>query len=403
MKKLLLCVFLCLTMLVSCSNNSNDSVISDSVTDYEEVVTDTETAKDLSVYLTETNEENLISVKIPVFEDKAKDQLVYDYICGYFSNIGLTDFDLVYSENKVDLEEKTYSDYYIDVDYEITRSSSKVISIVFKGILNQKNAAHPMHLFFSLNIAPDTNERIFFKDSYVIDKELFNCFAAYARRNIEQKLGGWPENLGEFSEDICTLDSFLSGMKSEKAFFSYYTDNGVGISFPVPFALGNHIEAVIPYANLKSRIENIDTDTEIIETDTDVITDAVVTDDVADDTVYYSSVVVKGKVLSSACYFKVYPDEHYAEVPMTSIMRALGAEVSWDGSVFVVSYNGTEWKYDTKEMDYGLPLAPGTQHGVRNHIGEELIFDDGTAYRTFKFYFGVILTIDYENGSIVVK
>ena len=392
MKKLLLCVFLCLTMLVSCSDNPDDSVISDSVTDYEEIVTDIETAKDSSVYLTEINEENLISVKIPVFEDTAKNQLVYDYICGYFSNIGLTEFDLVYSDNRVELEEKTYSDYYIDVDYEITRSSSKVISIVFKGILNQKNAAHPMHLFFSLNIDLETNERIFFKDSYVIDKELFNCFAAYARRNIEQKLGGWPENLGEFSEDICTLDSFLSGMKSEKAFFSYYTDNGVGISFPVPFALGNHIEAVIPYPNLKSRIENIDTDTEIIETD-----------DVADDTVYYSSVVVKGKVLPSDCYFKVNPDEHYAEVPMTSIMRALGAEVNWDGSVFAVSYNGTEWKYDTKEMDYGLPLAPGTPHGVRNHMGEELLFDDGTAYRTLKYYFGVVLTIDYENGSIVVK
>ena len=54
-------------------------------------------------------------------------------------------------------------------------------------------------------------------------------------------------------------------------------------------------------------------------------------------------------------------------------------------------------------MDYGLPLAPGTPHGVRNHMGEELLFDDGTAYRTLKYYFGVVLTIDYENGSIVVK
>lgn len=145
----------------------------------------------------------------------------------------------------IDNEESSIS---LFLEYRITCQREDLLSIVFEGLYNDRTAAHPMHLFFTLNIEPQSGETITFSDRYAIDDALYETFAACAERDITENAGGtWPEGWGTFSDTICDKDSFLNGMRTSLDFSVFFTEEGVGISYPVPYALGDHMEVILPY------------------------------------------------------------------------------------------------------------------------------------------------------------
>ncbi len=275
MNRLLICIIFCISILTSCSVNKDNSVHTenssrptaiDSFTEDTDITTATDTYTNNntdidaagSVYLTECTEQNIISVKIPMFNEPSIDDLVSEYISGYFEKLTLTEFNLTLTNDSFDTEAHEYSEYYINTDCNITYFSDELISITFQGMLNYKTAAHPNHLFFTLNIDRETKQRIIFKDNYDINWELYDIFSNYARNNIVEKAGEWPENWGSFSESICSFEEFERGMINENEFFFYYTNDGIGISYQVPFALGNHLEVVIPYSEMREFRKTVD-------------------------------------------------------------------------------------------------------------------------------------------------
>lgn len=130
----------------------------------------------------------------------------------------------------------------------ITCQREDLLSIVFEGLYNDRTAAHPIHLFFALNIEPKSGETVAFSDRYAIDDALYETFAACAERDITENAGGtWPEGWGTFSDTICDKDSFLNGMRTSLDFSVFFAEEGVGISYPVPYALGDHMEVILPY------------------------------------------------------------------------------------------------------------------------------------------------------------
>lgn len=145
----------------------------------------------------------------------------------------------------IDNEESPIS---LSLEYRITYQREDLLSIVFEGLYNDRTAAHPIHLFFALNIEPQSGETVAFSDRYAIDDVLYDTFVAYAERDITENAGGtWPEGWGTFSDTICDKDSFLNGMRTSLGFSVFFTEEGVGISYPVPYALGDHMEVIIPY------------------------------------------------------------------------------------------------------------------------------------------------------------
>lgn len=201
-------------------------------------------------YLTENTQENIISVCIPVMNNEKSDNMVADHIREYLYDICQKEFDLQIRENNIeDIENSEYSEHFIEMDHRITYSSPELISIVFEGFLNYKTSAHPMYLFSSLNIDPVNGKRVFFKDLYTLDEGTYEVFKNYAVSALSEDLSNEfaPE---ELFDSLCSYEAFIDGLNTEKEFFVYYTKDHIGISYPVPFALGDHKEVEIPYGSI---------------------------------------------------------------------------------------------------------------------------------------------------------
>lgn len=208
------------------------------------------------IYLTEQTDNNLISIEVPVFDINKSNIIesdIINYIKNYLYDITGVKFSLIKSNTNA-LEDSnndvaeliTQYDYYIDINHKITIQNENCISIVFEGMLNKSTAVHPMHLFFTYNINPETGERILFSDRYRINSNLYNIVSLYVKDNI---VG--DSNNGVVVETLLDENTFFNELSSEKSVFCYYTEDSVGISFPVVFSMGSHLEVEIPYDSLE--------------------------------------------------------------------------------------------------------------------------------------------------------
>lgn len=206
----------------------------------------------MTAYLFEHSGENNICVAYPVVpsaEANVVNTVIHDFIRQETERLCSNDCNVTDAAEKPADILPEYSLYLLELDYRMASFSDEMISIIFEGLFSYKKAAYPLHVFFTLNIDPANGQRISFADRYVIDDALYDVFAAYARKDITEKAGGaWPENWGSFSETICDKDAFLDGLSSSNDFHVFYTDEGIGISYPVPHIMGDHLEVVLPYS-----------------------------------------------------------------------------------------------------------------------------------------------------------
>ena len=199
-------------------------------------------------FLIEESDKNIISVQVPVLRTENTDkvnQVIYDYIEDKIADICLSEYNVIESNSDVSDKNAEYSECYIDVKYRVSLNTENLVSIVFDGIYNYRSAAHPTNLFFTLNINPKTAETVGFTDTYVLDDAVYELFTESAL-----------EYISKLTEDItvdpiCTKDEFIDGIKNQNEFYCYYTDKSVGISCPVPHALGDHLQGEIPLTKLK--------------------------------------------------------------------------------------------------------------------------------------------------------
>jgi hypothetical protein len=137
-----------------------------------------------------------------------------------------------------------YSDLDLALDYNISFQNQSIISIVFKGLGNVKTAAHPNHNFFTLNIDVKNGNQIKLFDIYTISDNFKKIYFEAAKKQ--------NPDMVSIVEDLRTVDLHSTERKfkladSFDAVQSYLTPDGLGLSMPVAFALGNHFETVIPY------------------------------------------------------------------------------------------------------------------------------------------------------------
>lgn len=139
-------------------------------------------------------------------------------------------------------------------------------------------------------------------------------------------------------------------------------------------------------------------------TPSDDLEDSIMTDD--DD----CRLVVKGKDITSGNYVKLHNDQGYADLPLTAIMDALGAEIKWEDNITALfAFDGKEYILNIEEcslvynggMINILSTPPG---GSRYYqvIGNELIIDS-TTIRGFFSIIGVSIKLDYSNMVVVIE
>ena len=253
---LLACVFI---SFFGCANTASETDHQPKVLQVQESVNKkTETA-----YLLELSERNSIRVAYPILLSAEADSVnasIYDFVCQEVDRRCFGECELVDAREipagfptDKELYEGDYSNYALCLDYSVTSLTDDVISVAFDGMINLKSSAHPTHLFFAVNIDPKNNTLIRFDDRYVIDDALYDTFAEYAQKDL-MELGHsdvWPEGWGTFSDMFCSKETFLNIMTSTNVFYFYFTKEGVGISYPVAHSMGDHIEVVLPYSELK--------------------------------------------------------------------------------------------------------------------------------------------------------
>lgn len=238
-----------LFLLAGCSNSS----VFDNQNTTEGIGIDTPDT-DPACYLIQENAENIISIPIPRTTNMSAEEITFVQILVQEKILAMIgeELDLIQSKESVKSKDQVYSQYRILMKSQITYEDDTHVSIIFNGLLENKSSAHPTHWLFSLNYNPQTLQTIPFSQKHTVDKQLYLVFADLAEKAIEEECAGiLPTGWESFKEPICSEKAFLDGMLAEDEFCYYMQDTGIVISYPVPFALGNHKEVIIPYDKLE--------------------------------------------------------------------------------------------------------------------------------------------------------
>ena len=247
MKKFFVIIAIFALLLVMNGCNKTKSETSSNISSSDSLMNES-VELDEPFFLIEESDKNIISVQVPELRTENADkvnQVIYDYIEDKIADICLSEYNVIESNSDVSDKNAEYSECYIYVKYRVSLNTENLVSIVFDGIYNYRSAAHPTNLFFTLNINPKTAETVGFTDTYVLDDAVYELFTESAL-----------EYISKLTEDItvdpiCTKDEFIDGIKNQNEFYCYYTDKSVGISCPVPHALGDHLQVEIPLTKLK--------------------------------------------------------------------------------------------------------------------------------------------------------
>lgn len=123
------------------------------------------------------------------------------------------------------------------------------------------------------------------------------------------------------------------------------------------------------------------------------------------------SLIVNGNDLSYVNYVSLNYEKQYAELPLTAIMEALGANVEWvsEKNVSIV-FNNTKYVLNPKKKTLKkegdsfniIALPPGTKHGGYYQIRDKEFIVDSDSARHFIYMTGAKITIDFDSASIKI-
>ena len=202
-----------------------------------------------SWFLTQLTEDCAASVELPDFimENDDLKQLVVDYIDSQLADY-VADFELTLSDKDVTASFGEYL-YQLDLDCRISYISDEIASVIFEGMYYGKTAAHPTFCFYSLNIDRRTNEQLKLYDLIPTNDAMYAAFVQCAYQSMKEKADpAWLAGVNFY--DIVCSDGDFTGCFYDRsnAARAYFTETGIGISYPVSHPLGDHQETEIPYS-----------------------------------------------------------------------------------------------------------------------------------------------------------
>lgn len=146
---------------------------------------------------------------------------------------------------KVDLEKLT-----VKLDFVIGRQNSELLSVQFSGSRFLEGTPYSTALFHSVNLDMLAGRKLRLQDIVQIDDKFLQVVKK-GRMNAAE--GVTFANLkldnNKLIKAFGQADSALSDENPERA-FSYFTKDGMGISFSVIHALGDHVEFEFSIRNL---------------------------------------------------------------------------------------------------------------------------------------------------------
>lgn len=123
--------------------------------------------------------------------------------------------------------------------------------------------------------------------------------------------------------------------------------------------------------------------------------------------------IVKGKEIAVANHIKLNYEHHYAELPLTAIMKELGAKVEWQSKTTAkITFDGKYYLLDTTKgslIEIGntlniLVVAPGSKHGVFYRVVDnEFIIDSDSAKLLLINIMGAKISVDYDHRIVNIN
>jgi len=146
-----------------------------------------------------------------------------------------------------------------EINYVVKFSGSKLLSIAYDGLANYEGAAHPINVFYSTNIDLENIKKLSLSDMIGDIEALADLYmSALAEEHDDEVMKAACDHIYQMN----TRDDIVNGLKeADNAYgsglniFTYYSKEGMGISWGVPFALGDHVEIEIPYEKLDNIID----------------------------------------------------------------------------------------------------------------------------------------------------
>lgn len=226
-------MFLILTIIISIQiNNSNTT----NLINYE-IVTKT-------IYTNTSTD--FVNFQIPQLSSKTKgefsetNKLIFNQVNKHISQYGIGDLFLSEQITNSNWSEYVYEQIVMDGEYKVTFNSDKIMSILFSGIVNKKNSAHPTRFAFSINIDLNTEQFIDIRSMYNFNdefKELFykNMKKWLLRTELKDIFGTYIES------------QTLKELFKEDNIEFYLTKNKLGIIInKFPYAIGDYVIFEIP-------------------------------------------------------------------------------------------------------------------------------------------------------------
>lgn len=123
--------------------------------------------------------------------------------------------------------------------------------------------------------------------------------------------------------------------------------------------------------------------------------------------------IVNGKEIAVSDNIKLNYEYHYAELPLTAIMKELGAKVEWQSKTTAkITLGEKGYLLDTTKgslIEIGntfniITVAPGTKHGVFYRVVDnEFIIDSDSAKLLLINIMGAKMSVDYDHRIVNIN
>lgn len=176
-----------------------------------------------------------------VFEDKSHANSIVSITYPVFQNFPsanewIADFATSYAEKTYGVN---YTDLELNLKYTVKRYDREFLSIVFEGMCNLRTAAHPEHIFIAKTFNLQRQQEVKPTDICKIDIPFSEkAYTAFCENTSVSE---------RFQTIYPDVDTLLTALQSDNAQI-YFTQTCVGISIPVPYAIGSHMETEVPIA-----------------------------------------------------------------------------------------------------------------------------------------------------------
>ncbi|MDQ0483000.1 hypothetical protein [Guptibacillus hwajinpoensis] len=198
--------------------------------------------------------------------DLTKEQFTENGVSINYPQItGLTD-----SEKQKALNDLLYNEAYkvlnfydgsegldLEIDYLISYKSDYFLSVQYAGSGYVEGAAHPNNLFYTTNVDVENGERIRLSDVVVIDESFLSLFQSETFKVVHSDQAAFANDLKanvtiDQLRNADNLDGIGTEVHSET--FTYFTDEGIGISIGTSHAAGGHAAFEMMYVESPDEI-----------------------------------------------------------------------------------------------------------------------------------------------------